>query len=298
MHGERTFLEQLIYQWKHGGMMMKLLFINSFIFIVIQLLSVFGRLMGIEAQTTVTEFLISIFGMETTFSSFLLHPWGIFTSIFAHFTLFHFISNMLFLYFAGKLFESIFERKYLFFTYLFGGIFGGFIELIAHASFPSLQDEAIVIVGGSGSIMALFATLAFYRPNLTISVFGIFNTRLIFIAAAFILSDLISLGINDGTAHFAHIGGVIFGALTVVSMAFFFKFYDRLTTFTIFQKKSHLKVKKGTRTSTFKTDEEYNFEKRKKQEKTDAILDKIAKSGYESLSKIEKEFLFNQSKNG
>ena len=298
MHGERTFLEQLIYQWKHGGMMMKLLFINSFIFIVIQLISVFGRLMGIEAQTTVTEFLISIFGMETTFSSFLLHPWGIFTSIFAHFTLFHFISNMLFLYFAGKLFESIFERKYLFFTYLFGGIVGGFIELIAHASFPSLQDEAIVIVGGSGSIMALFATLAFYRPNLTISVFGIFNTRLIFIAAAFILSDLISLGINDGTAHFAHIGGVIFGALTVVSMAFFFKFYDRLTTFTIFQKKSHLKVKKGTRTSTFKTDEEYNFEKRKKQEKTDAILDKIAKSGYESLSKIEKEFLFNQSKNG
>ena len=186
----------------------------------------------------------------------------------------------------------------MFFTYLFGGIFGGLIELIAHASFPSLQDEAIVIVGGSGSIMALFATLAFYRPNLTISVFGIFNTRLIFIAAAFILSDLISLGINDGTAHFAHIGGVIFGALTVVSMAFFFKFYDRLTTFTIFQKKSHLKVKKGTRTSTFKTDEEYNFEKRKKQEKTDAILDKIAKSGYESLSKIEKEFLFNQSKNG
>jgi membrane associated rhomboid family serine protease len=298
MHGERTFLEQLIHQWKHGGMMMKLLFMNSFIFIVIQLLSVFGRLMGIEVQTTVTEFLISIFGMETTFSSFLLHPWGIFTSIFAHFTLFHFISNMLFLYFAGKLFESIFERKYLFFTYLFGGIFGGLIELIAHASFPSLQDEAIVIVGGSGSIMALFATLAFYRPNLTISVFGIFNTRLIFIAAAFILSDLISLGINDGTAHFAHIGGVIFGALTVVSMASFFKFYDRLTTFTIFQKKSHLKVKKGTRTSTFKTDEEYNLEKRKKQEKTDAILDKIAKSGYESLSKIEKEFLFNQSKNG
>jgi membrane associated rhomboid family serine protease len=298
MHGERTFLEQLIYQWKHGGMMMKLLFINSFIFIVIQLISVFGRLMGIEAQTTVTEFLISIFGMETTFSSFLLHPWGIFTSIFAHFTLFHFISNMLFLYFAGKLFESIFEGKYLFFTYIFGGIFGGLIELIAHASFPSLQDEAVVIVGGSGSIMTLFATLAFYRPNLTISIFGIFNTRLIFIAAAFILSDLISLGINDGTAHFAHIGGVIFGGLTVVSKASFFKFYDRLTTFTIFQKKSHLKVKKGTRTSTFKTDEEYNLEKRKKQDKTDAILDKIAKSGYESLSKTEKEFLFNQSKNG
>lgn len=298
MPSERTFLEQLIYQWKHGGMMMKLLFINSIIFIVIQLISVFGRLMGIDAQNSVNDLLISIFGMETSFNSFLQHPWGIFTSIFAHFTLFHFISNMLFLYFAGKLFESIFEGKYVFFTYLFGGIFGGFVELIAHASFPSLKNEAVIIVGSSGSIMALFATLAFYRPNLTISVFGIFNTRLIFIAAAFILSDLISLGLNDGTAHFAHIGGVIFGALSVVSMASFFKFYDRLTTFTIFQKKTHLKVKKGTRTSAFKTDEEYNLEKKLRQEKTDAILDKIAKSGYESLSKTEKEFLFNQSKNG
>lgn len=298
MLSERNFLEQLIYQWKHGGMMMKLLFINSIIFIVIQLITAFGRLMGIEAQSTVNEILISIFGMETSFRSFLQQPWGIFTSIFAHFSLFHFISNMLFLYFSGKLFESIFEGKYLFFTYLFGGVFGGLVELIAHASFPSLKNEVVIIVGSSGSIMALFATLAFYRPNLTISVFGVFNTRLIFIAAAFILSDLISLGINDGTAHFAHIGGVIFGALSVVSMAAFFKFYDRLTTFTIFKKKTHLKVKKGTRTSTFKTDEEYNLEKRKKQEKTDAILDKIAKSGYESLSKTEKEFLFNQSKNG
>lgn len=298
MPSERTFLELLIYQWKHGGMMMKLLFTNSIIFIVIQLISVFGRLMGIDAQNSVNELLISLFGMETSFSSFLQHPWGIFTSIFAHFTLFHFISNMLFLYFAGKLFESIFEGKYVFFTYLFGGIFGGLVELIAHAGFPSLKNEAVIIVGSSGSIMALFATLAFYRPNLTISVFGIFNTRLIFIAAAFILSDLISLGLNDGTAHFAHIGGVIFGTLSVVSMASFFKFYDRLTTFTIFQKKTHLKVKKGTRTSSFKTDEEYNLEKKLRQEKTDAILDKIAKSGYESLSKTEKEFLFNQSKNG
>lgn len=205
---------------------------------------------------------------------------------------------MLFLYFSGKLFETLFTQKQLLYTYLFGGIFGGIVELIAHAIFPSLQNESVIIVGGSGSIMAIFATLSFYRPNLTISIFGLFSTRLIFIAAAFILSDLISLGMNDGTAHFAHIGGVLFGVLTVVFMKQFFNFYEQISSFRTFRKKkTHLKVKKTSKT-VFKTDEEYNLEKRMKQEKTDAILDKIAKSGYESLSTAEKEFLFNQSKNG
>ena len=53
-----------------------------------------------------------------------------------------------------------------------------------------------------------------------------------------------------------------------------------------------------TRSDQHKTDEQYNFDKRKKQERTDLILDKISKSGYDSLTKEEKDFLFNQSKNG
>lgn len=298
MQREQTFLDQLKYQWNYGGMTIKLIYFNSIVFLIIQLFTVFSRLMGLETQSIVSTMLTSLFGMETSFSQFILHPWAIITSIFAHFTLFHFLSNMLFLYFSGKLFETLFTQKQLLYTYLFGGIFGGIVELIAHAIFPSLQNESVIIVGGSGSIMAIFATLSFYRPNLTISIFGMFSTRLIFIAAAFILSDLISLGMNDGTAHFAHIGGVLFGVLTVVFLKQFFNFYEQISSFRTFRKKkTHLKVKKTTKT-VFKTDEEYNLEKRMKQEKTDAILDKIAKSGYESLSTAEKEFLFNQSKNG
>ena len=46
----------------------------------------------------------------------------------------------------------------------------------------------------------------------------------------------------------------------------------------------------------FKTDEEYNAIKHDAEARTDAILDKISRSGYESLSREEKEFLFKQGK--
>jgi predicted DNA-binding antitoxin AbrB/MazE fold protein len=163
-------------------------------------------------------------------------------------------------------------------------------------------------VGASGSIMAIFSALAFYRPNLTVNLFGIFPIRLIFLAGIFILSDLISLGLDDKTAHFAHIGGVIIGLLSIKNLhsktnivTGFQRFIESIGGFFsgLFKPKSKLTVKKGGATNArFKTDEEFIVEAKLRQQKIDAILDKISKSGYESLTKAEKDFLFQQSKNG
>lgn len=71
-------------------------------------------------------------------------------------------------------------------------------------------------------------------------------------------------------------------------------FWDKLLK--LFSREKRLKVKKGGRTAQFKTDEEYNLSAKQRQEKIDLILDKISKSGYESLTKQEKDFLFQQSK--
>jgi hypothetical protein len=216
---------------------------------------------------------------------------------------------MIFLYFAGKMFESLFNSKRLIYTYVLGGLIGGVLEIVAHNTFPLLQGKDSVIVGASGSVMAIFAALAFYRPNLQVNLFGVFPVRLIFVAGAFILIDLISLGVDDGTAHFAHLGGVIFGMISVHNHMSSSNIINRsqmlgskINQFfrTLFGLDKKLKVKKGGayHNPRFKTDEEYNLEAKQKQQKTDMILDKIAKSGYDSLTKAEKEFLFNQSKNG
>jgi hypothetical protein len=160
-------------------------------------------------------------------------------------------------------------------------------------------------VGASGSVMAIFSALAFYRPNLQINLFGLLPVRIIFVAAIFILMDLIALGVDDGKAHFAHMGGVLLGLLSIQNrheksnvLNIFIRLGDSITHFfqTIFKRKSKLKVSQNnTRSGSFKTDEEYNLDKKQRQQKIDAILDKISKSGYESLSKAEKAFLFQQS---
>ena len=309
MQTERNLIDDLKHQFKYGGTTIRLIILNVAIFLLIQITLVFGRLIGGDIDLQVTSVVNSIFALNTNFSEFIYKPWGLFTSVFAHYSIFHLLFNMLFLYSAGKFFESMFDQKRMIYTYVLGGVFGGLIELVAHFVFPTLSGEPVVIVGASGSVMAIFAALAFHRPNLIVNVLNLFSMRLIFIAGIFILIDLVSLGLNDGTAHFAHLGGVLFGMISVYnyhsssnSINRLQMLGDRISRFfkALFSSNKKLKVKKGGayQNPRFKSDEEYNLEKKQKQAKTDAILDKISKSGYESLTKAEKEFLFNQSKNG
>jgi len=302
MQAEQNLFESLKNSYRYGGMTIRLLFINAAIFLLIQILSVIIRLMMAD-NSVLSVFLNAVFTLNTDLKYFIFMPWGLVTSIFAHFSLWHFVLNMLFLYFSGKMFEQLFDAKRLWYTYLFGGIAGGIFEIIAHAIFPALQNSQIVIVGASGSIMAIFMALAFYRPNVNVMRFGLFPVRLIFLALFFLLSDLISLGMNDGVAHFAHLGGAIFGALSIRNlgnknniMNFIQRWGDSLSKSikSIFKGSSKQPKRSNSR---MKTDEEYNMEKKSKQEKIDQILDKISKSGYESLTRQEKDFLFNQSKN-
>lgn len=309
MQTERTFIDDFKHQYKFGGMTVRLIIFNSIVFLIIQLMQVFGRLIGGDVDSLTVNLLANLFTLSTDLSDFIVHPWGLVTSIFAHFTFWHFIMNMLFLYFSGKMFESLFDQKRMWYTYLLGGIAGGILEIVAHLIFPALQNESSVIVGASGSVMAIFSALAFHRPNLMVNLFGVFPIRLIFLAGFFILTDLISLGLDDGTAHFAHIGGVIIGMLSVQNLYSSSNLINRIQMLgdkiisffkNLFSSNKKLKVKKGgaSTSARFKSDEEYNAEAKARQLKIDAILDKISKSGYESLTKAEKEFLFNQSKNG
>ncbi len=314
MQTERTFIDDLKHQYQYGGMTIRLIFINSIIFLVLQVLQVFGRLIGGTFDSFVRSILRNIFSLNTDLGEFIFHPWGIITSIFAHFTVWHFLMNMLFLYFSGKMFEQLFDQKRLLYTYIVGGIAGGFLEILAHLIFPTLQNEKIPIVGASGSIMAIFGALAFHRPNLKVNLFGILPVRLIILAGFFVLTDLLSLGPNDlgeidGTAHFAHIGGVIIGMVSVHNLYSSSNLINRTQMIgdslirlfrNLFSSNKKLKVKKGgaTRGPKFKSDEDYNAEAKQRQLIIDKILDKISKSGYDSLTKAEKEILFNQSKNG
>lgn len=285
-----------------GSSLMKLILINTLVFIAVQLTMMIGR--SSEDPGAVADTLINIFTLQTPLEGFLHHPWGILTSIFSHFTFMHFILNMLVLYFAGSMFLQFFSSRRLVHLYVIGGIFGGLTELLIHNLFPGLVHSSFVL-GASGSIMAIFIAMAFYRPNIQVLLFGVLPLRLIVLAGIYLLSDLLRIGSNDGTAHFAHLGGALIGFLSVqklhssnniINISEMFGQKWKAFWSNLFTPKSSMRVKQGG-ARMGKTDEEYNLDKKAKQEKINKILDKISKSGYESLTKAEKEFLFSQSKN-
>jgi membrane associated rhomboid family serine protease len=293
MQGSRNFIDEIKFQLAHGTMTNRLIIYNVFVFTLILLLNAIFSLS--IAQIPFTEY---FFTLDTNLLGFLQKPWGIFTSIFSHFGIWHLIFNMLFLYFSGQLFEQIFDKRRLWQTYIFGGICGGILEISAHYLFPSFQNSDQVVVGASGSIMAIFTALAFHSPNIRVNLFGIFPVKIYLIAIFFLLNDLIGIAeSSDNVAHFAHLGGAIFGLISIQSLHSKNNILKRTGDF-FDGLRNMLSSKKFSKTgkTKFKTDEQYNFEKKQRQEKTDAILDKISKSGYESLSKEDKDFLFNQSK--
>ena len=306
MQTERTFLDDLKYQLKHGSMTIRLLFINIIVFLAVRIIDVFVDLSTGIPGSFLSSIANPIFSLQTDFWGFITHPWGLFTSIFTHYDFFHLAFNMIFLYFTGKIFEQLFDQRRLLYTYILGGVFGGLLEVIAHGVFPKLQMSSDFVVGASGSIMAIFVAIAFYRPHLKVNLFGILPVRIIILAVLFILSDILGLSNIDGTAHFAHLGGAIFGMISIQNPhsssnillrteAFVYWFKSLFSS----SRSPKMKVKRGgSRSARNKSDEEYAAEKKMRQEQTDKILDKISKSGYESLTKKEKEFLFNQSNNG
>ena len=303
MQTDRTFLDDLKYQFKHGNMTIRLIFINVIIFLAIRIIGVFVDLSSSFGASFMLDIVNPVFSLQTDLYGFITHPWGLFTSIFTHYDFFHLAFNMIFLYFTGKIFEQLFDQRRLLYTYILGGVFGGLLEIIAHAIFPKLQITSDSVIGASGAIMAIFVAIAFYRPNLKVNLFGIFPIRLIFLAGLYILSDLLGLGSADGTAHFAHIGGAILGMLSIQNLHSSSNIVLRAENLgkwlkSIFSRstKPKMKVKKGGAAGRPKTDEEFIAEAKERQDAIDRILDKISKSGYESLTKKEKEFLFNQSK--
>ena len=153
--------------------------------------------------------------------------------------------------------------------------------------------------------MALFVLLAFSQPQLKVNMLFLPPIRLIWFALIYIAVDFLRLGSQDGVAHFAHLGGAIIGLLGAQNLHSSSNIITAtqngvesfLNLFSGKKRAPKLKVKRG-RDVRQMTDEEYNADAKVRQEQIDRILDKISKSGYESLSKKEKDFLFNQSKNG
>lgn len=287
-------IEQLKTQFRSGSMTIRLVMVNVGVFALIQLINALERLQILSfldglplGYPNQYFFALPVFRLQILYT-----PWTLFTSLFAHFGFLHLLGNLLFLYFAGSTYERFFGAKRLLHLYIIGGLTGNLTEILAHLIFPALQGSSFSVVGASGAIMAIFMALAFAQPQLKVQLFGVFPLRIYMLALFFFLKDLSSIGTNDQIAHFAHIGGALFGFWSIQQF-----WHIRLSRpwlgFQLPTNKPKMTVQKGGRPLT---DEQYRANKQARQAQLDAILDKIAKKGYDSLTKQEKDFLFQQSK--
>lgn len=300
----RTFIEEIKHQYKYGGVHLQLLFINLAIFFVINLFLILDELF--KTTGVFTRIVESAFILPADFASLLYRPWTLFTYMFAHITFFHILGNMIFLYFGGEIFRNLLGERRLLYTYLIGGIVGGIIQIAANEFIPFFMERASSgMIGASAAVMAVFIAVAFYRPNAQVYLFGMFPVRLIVLALIFIAMDFLNLTSNSNIGHLAHLGGALVGYLSVQNVHSHKNFMSRIEIWgdrkwmqitALFKRQPKMRAYR-TKTPNYgraKSDEEFLAEKRANQERIDAILDKISKKGYDSLTKEEKQFLFNQ----
>jgi membrane associated rhomboid family serine protease len=302
----RTFTEEIKHQFNYGGIHIQLLMINLFFFLVINLCLLIDKLF--LTGGVFQHFIELVIVLPPTFEGLLFRPWSLFTYMFSHMDFFHILGNMLFLYFGGELFRNLLGERRLLYTYLVGGIVGGLIQIGANELIPFFMLRSTGgMIGASASVMAVFIAVSFYRPNAQVLLFGMFPVRLIVLALIFIAMDFLNLTSGDNVGHLAHLGGALVGYLSVKNVHsasnFMFKIEvwgDRkwMQISKLFKRQPKMRAykthKKATNYGRPKTDEQFLSEKKERQEKIDAILDKISKKGYDSLSKDEKQFLFSQ----
>jgi len=290
-----NLIDRLKYEFKNGDSLKTLLFINISVFIVFELIWILSKLFKVPE---LFSFLIGNTALPGTMGGVLYKPWTIFTSLFIHGDFYHIALNMLMFYFVGQLFLIYFNQRKLILTYILGGIAGGLLHILSY-NVPYLSGlSPASTIGASGAVYAFFGAILFYRPTINVRLFFGINIPFWILAVFFVIGDFASLTKLDGIAHFAHIGGFLFGMLSMVNVERQEQFMNRLEDWVFkfnlkksFTRKPKMKVYRNEEFRRM-SDDEYREAKASEQERVNAVLDKISAGGYDSLSKAEKAFLF------
>lgn len=301
-----SIVDQISQQFKNGGMYIKLLFINIAVYVIFSILWIIISLMKLDYHSY--YYIQDIFSFNSNLLTVFIKPWSIITYSFIHGNIMHLFSNMIVLFFAGKMYEELLGKKRVLSTYIIGGLIGALFYIISHNIFPLLLDKGnIPMIGASASVFAILTALAVYVPNYEVLLFGVFKVKLKYLAMIWIGLDVLNIASNDGIAHFAHLGGALWGLFFVANIkknkdysVWFDKVISKILRFFTPKKKIKIVWKKKQAYSNKKPptdDYQYNANKKERQNKLDLILDKIKESGYDSLTKSEKDFLFDASKN-
>ena len=280
--------------FRQGSVLTRLIYVNIGVFVLIRLINVVFFLMGKDLP------ILPWLALPADSHVLLTRPWTLFTYMFLHFDFLHILFNILWLYWMGKIFLIYFDAKKLLGVYILGGLAGGLFFLAGYNLFPAFADIVSFsrLLGASASVLAIIAAVATYAPNHPINLLFIGQIKMKHLAIFSIILYVIGIAGSNAGGNLAHIGGAVLGFVFAVLLRKGTDLTSGVSGLVSWAQKqskprSHVKV---TFRNTGDPDIDYNRQKNVKQEEVNRVLDKISKSGYDSLTKEEKELLFKMGK--
>jgi membrane associated rhomboid family serine protease len=306
----RSILDDIRYEINSGNVVMRLLFINIAVFLALHVVHVIAFLSlqnNAEADVLINK-VLSYVSLPAKPIDLLYKPWTLITHMFTHYGLFHLVFNMLWLYWFGRIVEEFIGNKKILPLYLLGGLSGALLLIAAYNIFPGLQSNApyVQALGASAGVLAIVLAAATIVPDYTVFVLFLGPVKIKWIAVVLVVIDLISIPNPNTGGHIAHLGGALLGFFYIKQLQlgndlaapfqavihFFSKIFSG-------KKQAKMVVRKAAVTAPPLRKHQTQAKQHQaenKEERMNAILDKISRSGYESLSKEEKDFLFKISK--
>lgn len=285
-----NILDDLKLQYKLGGIAMRVIYWNVACFLISLVFYNFS----------IGEFEFpNWLALSSDPQVFMFKPWTFLTYAFFHDGFWHLLFNMMVLNFSSTLFLTYFTQKQYLGLYILSAVFAGVVFALSYY----FLNYSASIVGASAAIMAILVATTTYQPLMNIRLLLIGNVKLWHITAVILILDLMQFRLGNMGGHISHLAGAVFGfifikllqngtdlSIVISRILDFFTNLFRKSPSTPF-KKVHKNYNKPTQKPMSKI-----VTKDKTQQQIDEILDKISQSGYDCLTKEEKEFLFKAGK--
>jgi membrane associated rhomboid family serine protease len=293
-----NFWEKLKYNWNvNSSAIKKLIYINIAFFIVAVLCKLIFHLYGYSAteNSYFTNPILEKLVLYSAPGSLLTRPWSLVSYMFMHSGFMHILFNMLILFFIGRIAEDFYSPNDIYKQYIFGGIAGAILFILAYNIFPifTRMHSPVPMIGASAAVIAIVVATAAWVPNYEVFLWGVVRLKLKWLALIMVGLDIIMFTNGNEGGRISHIGGAAFGFLYAQKRSWF-DFSFQLPSANIFKRKTVIDERKIFR-GVPKQHQSLGKINKPNQDEVDAILDKISQSGYSSLSKEEKEILFRAS---
>jgi membrane associated rhomboid family serine protease len=284
---------------RRDNALIQLILLNALVWAV---LIVFQAVLFLAQSRGIYTVVLRYLALSSDLTVLLRHPWTLLTYAFVHEGFLHILFNMLNLYWFGQIIREYLGDRRLVSLYVLGALAGAALFLAAYNLLPALQPMVgLPVLGASASVTAIIVAAATLLPDYTFMLFILGPVKIKWIALVVVLISI--AGINGGNAggEITHLGGALLGFIFIKQMNAGRDMGQPVVATgawlgRLFQRRPAMQVThRGAATATRSVAAGKAGPGTTPPEEVDLILDKISRSGYESLSKDEKQKLFRAS---